>query len=488
MKKMTRIISILLTLAMCFTLLSGLTALADEGKAKVKVVLPVATEEENFFREQHEIFMQENPDIEVELLPMPISSDEYGNAIQLMFASNEGPDIFRCSGTYPTKMSVSVAKGWMQPLTEYITDDFKAEFPETFFGKNSGLFVGDDIYALPLMDVQFNAFRPFFYNEDILKEYGFDAPPTTWEEMESMAKTITEEGKGRVFGFSICGEAVAATVTSLAECAGYNIADAHTTEGIFLYDMETGKSAANNPSYDKALNYVKGMYDDNIFPPGWETWKVTNLIQQFAAGKIGMMIINGYVAKEIASLNPDINLKVAMVPVPEEGRAGYRYMYYAAEPYFGMGSGCEYPEATFKLLQFYSTPEFQEAFYIATGRPTYLWSEYNPDNVEAYTLSIMENASKSLKIAPYPALMHEDGEELLGDIMSNMPKPTIKEIYNMAIIGEESYESLASKYDEQTEEVIDKYITELNDAGSTITRDVLKMPADWDHMTDYIME
>ncbi|GMA91916.1 ABC transporter substrate-binding protein [Homoserinibacter gongjuensis] len=44
-----------------------------------------------------------------------------------------------------------------------------------------------------------------YYNQTILSEYGFDAPPTTWDELKETAAAITEGSGGDVMGFQIKG-------------------------------------------------------------------------------------------------------------------------------------------------------------------------------------------------------------------------------------------------------------------------------------------
>lgn len=50
-----------------------------------------------------------------------------------------------------------------------------------------------------------------YYRTDLLKKYGFDAPPATWDELESMSRIIQDgeraEGQGDFWGFLFAGDA-----------------------------------------------------------------------------------------------------------------------------------------------------------------------------------------------------------------------------------------------------------------------------------------
>jgi multiple sugar transport system substrate-binding protein len=460
------------------------SAKVDEVKT-VRVVLPVDSEEEKFFREQNELFMKKNPKIKVNFIANPTDSQQYGNAIQLMFASNESPDIFRISGSYPTKMTVSYAKGWLKPLTPFVSPELKGMMPSNFFSPNSGLYVGKDLYGTPLMDVQFNGFRPFYYNMELLKKYGYDAPPATWSELKKMATDITRKGEGKVFGFGAVGQEVINPILSLSDYAANSYADAHVTEGSFIYDLKTGKQAANNPTISAAIKLIKELNDTKVMATGWESWNVQMSIQQFAAGKVAMIIGNAFWPVEFYKVNPDLKLGITAPPLPDSGRGGYRYIYNATEPYFGISSKSNVANEAFKLLEFYATPEFQEAFYVVTGRPTYLWEKYSKQSIKPYTLDIMTQAKKSLRVAPYPGFLHDDGEELLSNIQSKTPKPNLRELFMLDITGGKNYEELAADYDRKMEKIIDDELAAMKKKGSSVTRDIFMAPKNWNPNEDY---
>jgi multiple sugar transport system substrate-binding protein len=451
----------------------------------VSVVIPGSAAEEKMFREQHKIFMKQNPNIKVDFVSAPSDATQYGNVIQLMFASNEPPDIFRISGSYPTKMTLSYSKGWLMPLNKFITPEFRKKMPGTFFKENSGLFVGKEMYGTPLMDVQFNAFRPFYYNIDILKQYGYNEPPRTWSQLKKMAEDITAKGNGKVFGFTAFGKVASVSIMSLSDYAANQYSDAHITEGSMLYDMKSGKSAANNPASIAAVDYVKDLHYNKIMPTGWEAWDATMAIQQFANGRVAMMIGQAYFPVEIYKINPKFNLGITIPPLPDNGRGGYKYLYNAAEPYFGISSKSKVPEAAWKLLEFYASSDFQAQFYEITARPTYLWESYPKELIKPYTIDIMSNANKSLKVAPYPGFMHPDGEELLSNVLSKLPKPNLQDLYMLGITGNKNYSDIAAEYDQKVDKIIDDVQADLKQRGSQVTRSIFIAPKNWNPNEDF---
>jgi trehalose/maltose transport system substrate-binding protein len=102
-----------------------------------------------------------------------------------------------------------------------------------------------------------------YYRSDLLEKYGYDAPPTTWEELEEMALTIQEgeraEGNPDFWGYVWQGNAYEGLTCNALEWqvsfGGGEIVEADGTISI------------NNPdaaaSFDMAATWV-----DHISPPG----------------------------------------------------------------------------------------------------------------------------------------------------------------------------------------------------------------------------
>lgn len=78
--------------------------------------------------------------------------------------------------------------GWVEDLTARITDSIKQDVPASSL---SAVTYGGKLYGMPL----FNSAKHLFYNEKLLKDAGFTAPPTTLDEFLTQAKALTKSGQ-----------------------------------------------------------------------------------------------------------------------------------------------------------------------------------------------------------------------------------------------------------------------------------------------------
>lgn len=484
MKKFYRTLSVVLSVML---LLSAVPAMAEDV-TQVTMVLPCAAAEEELYTEYAEKFAAENPDIDLNFIATPNEAAAYGNAVQLMFASDEAPDIIRVSGSFPTAMKVSYSKGLLADLTPYLTDDYKAIFPEGTFGLSGGLMLDEGIYGIPFIANRFPAFRSFFYNMDILNEYGYDKPAESWAELQEMLTTISEKSGGSIYGMTTESKSNKAKmmISSLADTVVTDAVDVHVTEGNFMFNTKTGEAFTANPGTIAATNFIKGLNDANLMAPGWETVDQSGVIMQFATGQIAVLSGASHYCKLIKDINPDINYEITAAPAQDPDNAGHRYVYSIVDPYYSMTSACQNKEAAWRVLEYFSSLEFQTALYETQGRVTVSYNAYPEGTLEDYMAENMARADEFLRVAPDPGNKHEDANTLISNILANCPKPTLNEMYLLSIINDEDIEPMLQKYDEELNVIIDEQIALLQESGSDITRDALIFPEDWDKTVDYI--
>jgi multiple sugar transport system substrate-binding protein len=81
-----------------------------------------------------------------------------------------------------------VAAGWVEDLTNRITDTIKQDVSPGALG---AVTYNGKLYGMP----QFNSAKHLFYNAKLLKEAGFEHPPATLDEFVAQAKATTRQGQ-----------------------------------------------------------------------------------------------------------------------------------------------------------------------------------------------------------------------------------------------------------------------------------------------------
>jgi len=128
-------------------------------------------------------FNEDNPNVEV--IIDYVSYDALHDKITTAMASSPPAyDVFLVDDIWYAEFAKA---GYIWDVSDKITDDMKNNIFEAAWDITV---VDGKTYGLPwLLDQKY-----FYYNEEILNQAGFEAPPATWEEMVAQAKVIKEQG------------------------------------------------------------------------------------------------------------------------------------------------------------------------------------------------------------------------------------------------------------------------------------------------------
>lgn len=154
---------------------------------------------------------------------------------QLLQEGGSGPDVLQIDVTW-----LGVLQGDLTDLRPY----FAAESSSMGPGVASSYIVGGKVVAIPYQ----NQVGVLEYRADLLREYGYDHPPRTWEELERMAVRIqTSErvkGKEDFWGYVWPGAA--------AESLTCNALEWQVAEGGGRIIESDGTISVNNPAAIRA--------------------------------------------------------------------------------------------------------------------------------------------------------------------------------------------------------------------------------------------
>jgi trehalose/maltose transport system substrate-binding protein len=186
---------------------------------------------------------------------------------KLLQEGSSGPDVVQIDVTW-----LGVLHGDLADLRPY----FAAELSSIGSGIASSYMVGGKIIAIPYQ----NQVGVLEYRADLLREYGYDHPPRTWDELESIAARIqiSERVKGKkdFWGYVWPGAA--------AESLTCNGLEWQIAEGGGRIIESDGTISVNNPatirSWQRARHWIGW-----ISPPSTVEYRETDAINVFDSGR-----------------------------------------------------------------------------------------------------------------------------------------------------------------------------------------------------------
>jgi trehalose/maltose transport system substrate-binding protein len=230
-------------------------------------------------------------------------------------------------------------------LRDYIPEqEIQAHFPELIAANT----INGRLVALP---ANLNE-GMLFYRVDLLRKYGYRAPPKTWEELEVMARRIQsgERASGNKDFWGFVWEGAPSEVLTC------NALEWQVSEGGGTILDENGKVTVNNPqtirAWDRAARWI-----GSISPPGvvlYKEWDAGNIWQ---AGNAAFL--RSWISEYIADRGPTCLIRdlFDVAPLP----SGSRTAAILGGSGFGVSRYSLHPREASMLVRFLSGREEQVA-------------------------------------------------------------------------------------------------------------------------------
>jgi multiple sugar transport system substrate-binding protein len=287
------------------------------------------------------LYAQKNPGstITVEYLRKPPS--RYRETLQSSIRSGQGPDIFRFHNTW-----VPMLREELAPLPQTIIPN--SEYESAFYPiTKTDLLVGNFYVGIPLM---FDGLV-LFYNESLFREAGINTPPTSWDELRTLAKKLTvvdtNSGAIRVAGVAL---GVAANVDHFSDIIGL----------MMLQNQADLRDLSDELAQDALRFYTILTVEDRV----WDETMPPS-IEAFAMGKVAMILGPHWRVFNLKEANPDLRFRTA--PVPQLPGSTVNWGSYWVE---GVSSRSSYQAEAWDFLKFLSQKETLRSILKQPSCPT----------------------------------------------------------------------------------------------------------------------
>ena len=437
-----------------------------------------------FWNAYFEAYMEAHPNVNIQYDALPWN--EIAQVVPLGVRNGTAHDVFQIP--LAVSLAQAVNEGWVAALDDIVPDfeGWKASFPGGVFVEGITGFNGKT-YAFPATSNKRYGTH-LLYNVDYLEEAGVDpqAGPLSADEFVAAAKTVTENGKGRYFGFIMGGNQVnrwGAIVREFARMAGAKSMGV----GNFDVDLSTGELPYTNPLYLEAIDVLLRLRDDGSVFPGTLSMNAPEARARMPQGAAGMILQGPWNIPIWLRENPDFNFDIAGQPLLDPptlvpitvGPGGSNSLHVFA------GASDEAKAVAGDIFHYLGTYEGQVAWATLVGAadPAIFAEAIAQADMQPLERKALLMFNDQVRVGPSQIVRNPDTAAVnleLRPVTPNLAE-TVQGIYT-GQIGDAAaaLEDLASRANTE----LDRAIAAAVDKGAQVSRDDYVFP-NWDANQDY---
>jgi putative chitobiose transport system substrate-binding protein len=270
---------------------SGSTESAGEGgKAEVEFwTMQLSPKFDDYFNGLIGEFESENPDITVKWVDVPWADME--TKILAAVSADNAPDVVNLNPNFASQLA---AKGAWLTLDDKLTAEQKAIYLPKIWEATQ---IDGQSFGFPW----YLTARVTLYNSEIFEQAGVAEPPTTFEELATVAQQIKEKTGKYAFFVSFVPEDAADVLQSFVQM------------GVPLVD-EQGKAAFNTPEGKAVFQYWTDLYQQELMPKEVLTQGHQQAIQLYQSGETAILASGAEFLDTIATNAPDIAAATQSAP------------------------------------------------------------------------------------------------------------------------------------------------------------------------------
>lgn len=306
-------------------------------------------------------FNQANPDVKVEI--EYVSYDALHDKITTAMASTPPAyDVFLVDDIWYAEFAEA---GYVMDATNRITQDMRNKIFTSAWDITT---VDGKVYGMPwLLDQKY-----FFYNEKLLQEAGFNAPPKTWEELVEQSKVIKEKGIAEypiVWSWGQYEAAICDWVTLLYGNGGS------------LVDAD-GAPSFNNEAGVKTLTWMIQTLNDGITNPASISYVEEDVRNVFSQGK-AVFAVNWNYMYDLVNFNTEesqVTGQIKSALMPAFAGSGVESASINGSMGFSVAATSPSQDAAWKYVEFLTSEDIQNRY---SGHLLPIWqTSFEGENLE----------------------------------------------------------------------------------------------------------
>lgn len=244
----------LLTWVVVCALCLGMVSFAQAEGSTLQVA---CSERNQWIPVMAEKYMEQHPDVKVELIPISSTSgDMYTKMSMMMMSPETSPDVITEDGFM---VNSDAAAGYLEKLDDRVAN--WADWDQFVEAVKAGGY-GEDgsVYGIPTStDVQV-----LYYSKTLMQKIGKELPwqPKDWAEMLDAARAIKALGEEETYPMFLYLSKVTGEQTSMR-----TFQTLMSGTGVELYDAKEGKWLVDKKAIGDVLTFLKAAVDEELVTP-----------------------------------------------------------------------------------------------------------------------------------------------------------------------------------------------------------------------------
>lgn len=404
----------------------------SEDRQEFTVWIGGAPQEVNFWEELIAGYNQ-NHEIKVTLVRQPTYSDQRRQSLIISLeAEQKNPDLFLMDVIWVNQFAES---DWIEPLNKYIAQSSLSI--DDFFSAivNQVDIYNDTLYALPVfLDIGL-----LYYRTDLLKKYGFEKPPETWNELKNIALKIQSAEKSinnNFSGYVWQGAQYEGLVCTFLEFAASNNGYFQINDSVFV----------NIPENEEALQFMQNLIQKyNISPRNTYTELKEEEVRRIFQRGNAMFERNWTYARSLHNLEDSrVKGKFDIAPLPhfEGGKSAATLGGW----HVGISKYSDVKEEAWDFIEYITSYEVQKKMFTTIGwnpsrKDIYSDTDLLAENPHLKTLEEIFTNSVSRPTLPYYLQISEVIQRWANKSLAGKSgaKEALREMQNEINIIEEIY-------------------------------------------------
>jgi multiple sugar transport system substrate-binding protein len=215
-------------------------------------------------------FEKKYPNIHVTLTSAPTNTDTNRATLATEISGGSAtPDVFMGDVIWPAQFA---AHQLAVPLSDYLPQSYWSQFAS---GLVQGASYKGKVYGSPLFEDQ----GFMYYRKDLLSKAGLQ-PPTTWEQLESEAKTLVSKNLVK-YGFVFQGASYEGLTCNFMEYL--------TSAGGTATNSAYTKASLDSPAAVKAATFMRSLVTSGATPAAVSTFQEAQAMNIFGAGNAAFL-------------------------------------------------------------------------------------------------------------------------------------------------------------------------------------------------------